>query len=41
VLDQSPAAGEERQGGSRVTIVVGRLEAAATPTPTPTPTATP
>jgi serine/threonine-protein kinase len=42
VLDQSPAAGEERRSGSRVTIVVGRLEAATpTPTPTPTPTATP
>ena len=41
VLDQSPAADEERRQGSRVTIVVGRLEVAATPTPTPTPTATP
>ena len=38
VLDQSPAADEERRQGSRVTIVVGRLEAAATPTPTPTAT---
>jgi serine/threonine-protein kinase len=35
VLDQSPAAGEERRQGSRVTIVVGRA-AAATPTPSPT-----
>jgi eukaryotic-like serine/threonine-protein kinase len=35
VLEQSPAAGEERRQGSRVTIVVGRV-AAATPTPTPT-----
>ena len=41
VLDQSPAPDEERRQGSRVTIVVGRLDAAATPTPTPTPTATP
>ncbi|HET9740875.1 MAG TPA: PASTA domain-containing protein [Solirubrobacteraceae bacterium] len=38
VLEQSPAADEERRQGSRVTIVVGRLEAAATPTPTPTAT---
>ena len=38
VLDQSPAPDEERRQGSRVTIVVGRLEAAATPTPTPTAT---
>jgi beta-lactam-binding protein with PASTA domain len=35
VLEQSPAAGEERRQGSRVTIVVGRV-AAATPTPSPT-----
>jgi beta-lactam-binding protein with PASTA domain len=35
VLEQNPAADEERRPGSRVTIVVGRL-AAATPTPTPT-----
>jgi serine/threonine-protein kinase len=35
VLEQSPAAGEERRQGSRVTIVVGRV-AEATPTPTPT-----
>jgi eukaryotic-like serine/threonine-protein kinase len=35
VLDQSPAAGEERRQGSRVTIVVGRV-AAETPTPSPT-----
>jgi beta-lactam-binding protein with PASTA domain/predicted Ser/Thr protein kinase len=38
VLEQSPAADEERRQGSRVTIVVGRAEAAATPTPTPTST---
>ena len=38
VLDQSPAPDEERRQGSRVTIVVGRLDAAATPTPTPTAT---
>ncbi len=36
VLDQSPAAEEERSQGSTVTIVVGRLEAEATPTPSPT-----
>jgi beta-lactam-binding protein with PASTA domain len=35
VLDQTPAAEEERRQGSRVTIVVGRL-AEATPTPSPT-----
>ena len=35
VLDQTPAAGEERRQGSRVTIVVGRA-AAETPTPSPT-----
>jgi len=39
VLEQRPAAGEERAKGSRVTIIVGQL-ATATPTPTPTPTAT-
>jgi serine/threonine-protein kinase len=38
VLEQSPAPDEERRQGSRVTIVVGRAEAAATPTPTPTAT---
>jgi eukaryotic-like serine/threonine-protein kinase len=38
VLDQSPAPDEERRQGSRVTIVVGRLDAAATPTPTATAT---
>ena len=38
VLDQSPAPDEERRQGSRVTIVVGRLDPAATPTPTPTAT---
>ena len=32
VLEQSPAADEERSQGSRVTIVVGRV-AEATPTP--------
>jgi len=42
VLDQTPAADEERPKGSRVTIIVGQAPA-ATPTPTvsPTPTATP
>jgi eukaryotic-like serine/threonine-protein kinase len=42
VLDQSPAAGEERRQGSRVTIVVGRVaEETPTPTPTPSPTTVP
>jgi eukaryotic-like serine/threonine-protein kinase len=36
VLDQSPAAGEERRQGSRVTIVVGRATPESTPTPSPT-----
>jgi serine/threonine-protein kinase len=40
VLEQNPAADEERPKGSRVTIVVGRLSTTATPTPTPTPTPT-
>ncbi len=38
VLDQSPAPDEERRQGSRVTIVVGRFDAAATPAPTATAT---
>ena len=38
VIEQNPAADEERRQGSRVTIVVGRV---AEETPTPTPTATP
>jgi serine/threonine-protein kinase len=38
VLEQSPAAGEERRQGSRITIVVGRVaEATATPSPTVVP----
>jgi len=43
VLDQSPAAGQKRDKGSRVILTVGRFEPAdpdpdqATPTPTPTP----
>jgi beta-lactam-binding protein with PASTA domain len=41
VLDQSPAAGEQRKRGSKVTIRVGRFTASATPTPTPTATPTP
>jgi eukaryotic-like serine/threonine-protein kinase len=45
VLDQTPAAGEQRKRGSTVTIRVGHLTPSATPTPTPsaspTPTATP
>jgi beta-lactam-binding protein with PASTA domain len=40
VLDQSPAADEQRRKGSRVTIVVGRA-ATATPSPSASPTATP
>ena len=41
VLEQNPAADEERAKGSRVTIFVGRAPAGTpTPTPTPTPTAT-
>jgi beta-lactam-binding protein with PASTA domain/predicted Ser/Thr protein kinase len=40
VLEQSPAAEEERRQGSTVTIVVGRL-GEPTPTPTPTPTVVP
>jgi serine/threonine-protein kinase len=39
VIEQSPAADEQRRQGSRVTIVVGSV-AATTPTPTPTPTPT-
>jgi beta-lactam-binding protein with PASTA domain len=35
VLEQSPAADEERRQGSTVTIVVGRV-AESTPTPSPT-----
>jgi serine/threonine protein kinase len=41
VLEQSPAAEEERRLGSTVTIVVGRLEATPTATPTPSPTTVP
>jgi serine/threonine-protein kinase len=37
VIDQSPAAGEQRPEGSRVTITVGRAAPSPTPTPTPTP----
>ena len=38
VLEQSPAADEERRQGTRVTIVVGRVaEATATPSPTTVP----
>jgi beta-lactam-binding protein with PASTA domain len=39
VLDQTPAADDERPKGSRVTIVVG-VAATATPSPTASPTAT-
>jgi beta-lactam-binding protein with PASTA domain len=41
VIDQNPGAGEQRQPGSRVTIVVGAFSPEATPTPTPTATPTP
>jgi serine/threonine-protein kinase len=41
VVDQSPAAGEQRKRGSTVTIRVGRLAASATPSPTPSPSPTP
>jgi serine/threonine-protein kinase len=37
VLEQEPAAGEERRQGSRVTIVVGRVTPEPTTTPSPTP----
>jgi serine/threonine-protein kinase len=40
VLEQSPAAGEQRRQGSRVTIVVGRA-APEEPTATPSPTVVP
>ena len=40
VLDQSPAVGERRPEGSRVTIVVGRSAPEPTATPSPAPTAT-
>ena len=46
VVDQRPAAGEQRPRGATVTLTVGRAPAptpspTATPTPTPTPTLTP
>jgi serine/threonine-protein kinase len=41
VLDQNPAAGEQRKRGSTVTIQVGHFVASATPTPSPSPIATP
>jgi eukaryotic-like serine/threonine-protein kinase len=41
VLDQNPAAGEQRKRGSTVTIQVGKLLASQTPTATPSPTETP
>ena len=40
VIDQDPAAGEQRKKGSRVTIVVGKFEPPLNPEPTPTPTPT-
>ena len=40
VLETSPPAGEKRDKGSRVTIVVGRYKAPSTPEPEPSPTAT-
>ena len=43
VIDQDPAGGEQLRKGSRVTIVVGQVRAAAEPEPTatPEPTTTP
>ncbi|MEA2294005.1 MAG: eukaryotic-like serine/threonine-protein kinase [Solirubrobacteraceae bacterium] len=41
VIDQRPAAGAKRKKGSKVTLVVGRFDASATPTPTATPGLTP
>jgi eukaryotic-like serine/threonine-protein kinase len=42
VIDQSPSGGEERQAGTRITIVVGRfVEPEPTATPSPSPTAEP
>jgi beta-lactam-binding protein with PASTA domain/predicted Ser/Thr protein kinase len=41
VVDQNPAAGEQRKRGSTVTIQVGRIAASPTPSPTPTATLTP
>jgi beta-lactam-binding protein with PASTA domain/predicted Ser/Thr protein kinase len=41
VLDQSPAAGEQRKRGSTVTIRVGHLAASASPTPSPSPSPSP
>jgi beta-lactam-binding protein with PASTA domain/predicted Ser/Thr protein kinase len=40
VLDQSPGPDEKRDKGTRVTLIVGKFEAAA-PSPTPTPSPTP
>jgi beta-lactam-binding protein with PASTA domain len=41
VVDQNPAAGEQRKRGSTVTIQVGQVTASATPSPTPTVTPSP
>jgi eukaryotic-like serine/threonine-protein kinase len=41
VLDQTPAAGEQRKRGSTVTIRVGHFTASATPSPSPSPSPTP
>jgi serine/threonine-protein kinase len=41
VLDQAPAAGEQRKRGSTVRLRVGKFTATATPTPSPSPTPTP
>jgi eukaryotic-like serine/threonine-protein kinase len=41
VIDQTPAAGEQRKRGSTVTIQVGRAPAASSPTPSPSPSPSP
>jgi serine/threonine-protein kinase len=41
VVEQRPGAHTKRKRGSKVTLVVGRFEASATPTPTGTPGTTP
>jgi beta-lactam-binding protein with PASTA domain/predicted Ser/Thr protein kinase len=38
VIKQRPKAGTKRKKGSKVTLIVGRFDASATPTPTATPT---
>jgi serine/threonine-protein kinase len=41
VVDQTPAAGQQADKGSTVTIVIGAGSATPTPTPSPSPTPTP